>query len=584
MMLGGACVGSSALASSTPLSTALVDPQTLFPLTVLHRNVHVAPAPVSLTIDETQGASVSASCVFLNPAIVPVAGDPFEVRYFAHVLFSGTLEKIDRRITKTQGRIAYHCTAVDWSQVLARRKVRRRFTDLPISTLVTSLLDNEASGEGFRFGSTDQQSLMELVDADNMSVLEVLREAAGIGGQVLQVEFDKVLYFRATSNPSAPISLTGDTVQSATVEEDRESYRNVQTVIAKGTPPDGSSEKAIELSVTLDNPAQIADRSAIEGGTGRYEQIDTVTHPTSNTQKIVARLANAYATLLLAIGGTPRQTLKARVRGYGFRAGQAASVNLPEHGVTGTWLIQRVNIREEAGRRLVHDLELVQSSLQQRSASVWATILRKGRLIISVPGSALSANVANFTTPGTYQWISPITGTITITTMGGSGGGGGAARITCGSNTYYSKGGKGGNSGKTVSSVTVAVGDVLDIVVGANGPGGNAGSGVCVSDRVGVVGTAGTTSTVSRTGVLLSRAYDGGGGGRGHAYDPAPGSEIIFGCVAQAAGAAGSAGGGSDGVVTTGGGKTGGNAGNAGCSAGAAAGSAGQDGSVLIEY
>lgn len=552
MMFGGHSLGSSALASATPLSTALVDPQQQFPLTVLHRNVHATPAPGSVTIDETQGASVSAGCVFLNPPLVPVAGDPLELRYFAHVLFSGTIEKVERRVTKTQGVTAYHCTAVDWSQVLARRKVRRRFTDLPLSTLVASLLDNEASGEGFRFGSTDQQGLMELVDADNVSVLDVLRDAGGIGGQVLQVDFDRVLRFRSSSNPSAPISLTGGTVQSASLEEDRESYRNVQTVVAKGTPPDGSNEKAIEVVVMLDNPAQIAERAAIEGGTGRYEQIDTVTHPTSNTQPIVSRLATAYATLLLAIGGTPRKMLTARVRGYGFRAGQTALVDLPEHGAIGTWLIQRVRLREEVGKRLVHDLELVQSSLQQRSASVWATILKKGRLVISVPGAALSANVASFTTPGSTQWVSPITGIITITTMGGSGSGGGAYTI------FSSKTGRGGNSGKTVSSVSVNAGDTLDISVGAKGtPGGT-------TSTTPTNGVAGTATTVSRGGVVLSQA-NGGLGGQN----------------ALSGGSDGAAGSGSNGVVTTGGGKTGGAPGK---SSPATNGGVGQDGSVTFEY
>lgn len=577
MIFGGPCLCASALASATPLAASTTDTASTYPITTLLRNVHVrGQVNPGLSGEETAGEVGTITLTFPNPDLIPEVGDPVEVRFISEVLFSGTITDIERTIDPSHSLTLYTCTATDWGQVLVRRKVRRSFTDLTLPQLISSLLENELGGEGFVYGSSDNQGLMELVDADNVSVFDVLRDVAGITGQVLYVDYDKTIRFRATSNVTAPFAVADATVADVSQRVDRETYRNVQTVIAHGTPPQGTD--AIEVQVTLTNDEQIAERAAIEGGSGRYEQIDEVTHPSSNTQTIVARLAETYATVLLAVGGTPRRTLKARMKKsglYGFRAGQIAPVDLTGLGLSGTWLIQKVSWSEEDGSRLLYNLELVESSLQQRAWESWASIYRDGQLVVTVPGAGLSANIASYTTPGSYQWVSAIAGTITITTMGGSASGGGAA------NLYFSNpdgtiddtalGGKGGNSGKTVSNVSVAIGDVLDITVGAKGtPGGTSVTQGTVPVNGGF-GVAGTASQVLRSGVVLSKADGGGRGGRG----------VILGDITN--GAAGTPGGGSDGIVTVGGGKTGG-AGGYGSHFAMVNGKAGQDGSVTIEY
>lgn len=553
MMFGGAAFGSSALGLETPLSTSTADTASTYPITTLLRGVHMRDAVLpGISGEETAGEVGTVALVFRNPEQVPAVGDPVEIRYFSEVLFSGTITDIERTIDPSHSLTLYSCTATDWAQVLVRRKVRRSFTDLTLPQLVSSLLDNELSGEGFVYGSSDNPGLMELVDADNVSVFDVLRDVAGITGQVLFVDYDKTIRFRATSNPTAPFEVKNATVEDVSLRVDRETYRNVQTVIAKGTAPKGT--EAVEVQVILENTEQIAERAAIEGGSGRYEQMDEVTHPSSNTQTTLARLADTYATVLLAVGGTPRSTLETRMKKhglYGFRAGQVAPVDLTGLGLSGTWLIQKVSWKEEDGTRLVYRLELVESSLQQRAWESWAAIYRAGQLVVTMPGSGLSANVVSFTTPGSTQWVSPIAGTITVTTMGGSGGGGSGIPGRLGG-----QGGKGGNSGKTVTSLTVNIGDVVDLIVGSRGLGGTGGG----------VGTAGTASTATRSGVLLSQANGGGGGGVGSVFGSSPGAP----------------GGGSNGVVTVGGGKTGG-AGGAKTTV-VTNGVNGQHGSVMIEY
>lgn len=542
MMFAGVSLASSSLAAATPFSTSLLDPWNAFPLTVLHNNIHVHALvkPNTITIDDTQGEQVSASIVFVNQAAAVQVGDRLDIRYFDCVLFSGTIEQVEVRVNTTLVVTEYHCTAVDWTQSMVRRKVNRSFSGVPISTLVSSVLENELSDEGFTFGSTDQQGNMELIEANNVTVLDLLRDVAGVNGQILLVDYDKSLHFLSVSNPSAPFNLTYAVVETASLRQDRENYRNVQTVIAEGTPA-SQSETVLKVQVIEQNEAQIEERRAIEGGSGRYEHIQQITHPTLNTELALSRIAQTYVQLLLAIGGTPRSILVARVRGYGFRAGQALTADLAALGIVGAWLIQHVTIREEDGRRLVYELELVQSSLQQRVYEAWAAIIGRGRVLIAIPTAPTGSTLESFTTVGTAQWISPVTGTITITTMGGSGGG------------AYSGGKKGGNSGKTVSFVSVAVDDVIDIVVGDNGVGGTVGSRN---------GTAGAASWAMRGSTELS--YAEGGGGANYFTNTA-----------------GTPGGGRNGVVTIGGGKVGGNGGN---SSSHLNGYDGVDGAVTIEY
>jgi hypothetical protein len=555
MMLGGAPLASTAPASMTPHSTAGLDPEALAPLALLYRQVqsrHLI-APGSLSIRETQGEQASAEFTMVNAVVEPVVGATVEIRYFSQVLFAGTVDRVDLTIDSAGRRVLHRCTAVDWSQRLVRRKVRRNWSQVPISTLLASLLDNELAGEGFTAGDIDVLAALTLVEGKDAPVLDVLRDVAKVTGTVLIIDVDRRIHFRQASIPVAPLSLTGDVFEMASRRVDRDAYRNVQTVIASGTPPDGSDEDSVVVIVTAENAEQIAERIAIEGGSGRYEHTQKVTHPISNTWLDVAALAHTMLQLLLSIHGVLRQTIGIRVRSYGWRAGQLATVESQAHGITGTWQIQKVTLRDEARVRLVHDVELVPSSLQHREFSTWSALLQSGAVTV-VYGQLPGTNVVEFSTPGNHEWVVPagIT-TITITTLGASGGGA--------ASDYNRFGGRGGSSGRTVSTVAVTPGDIIDIVIGTRGTGGPGTPRLIPTNP----GTAGTYSQVLRGGVELSRA-EGGGGGKG--------------CTQQANGAIGTPGGGSNGAVLVGGGQTGGAPGPVNISAG----SVGLHGHVSIQY
>lgn len=547
MMIAGGTIGGQALGSIMPGASNVGDSWPGKPIDVIINNVsrrHEALAG-SLRITDTLGQPVAMRVTIVNPTTAPVVGDQIRVVWYSEVIFSGTVRRRRQRVNNTRTAKYYELDCVDHTWILVRRKLRRNFSNVGLVGIVDSLLDNELSGEGLSMGKLDLGTLLPLVDADGASVLDTLREAAAATGQVMYVGYDKTINFVSTTNPAFPVDLALTNVETAELIDDLDSYRNRQTVIVKGTPPESSTD-ALEVSHERENEDQIAERLDIEGGSGVYHEIEEIVHPTSNTQADLQLLAIAYARLRLSTNSVPRSTLRARTRHYGFRAGQVGTASLFSLGVSGEWLIQRVTITEQDGNKLVHELELVRSSLQWRSFLAWLNIVRSGRVTV-LPPTTTTSNLQTFNTPGTTTWTVPAgVTTVEFTCVGGSGGAGGG--IDGGSSTTY-RGGHGGDSGLAIVTINVVEGQVFDITVGAAGsPGAN---DALPEAPFSTSGTAGTHSQVKLGSAVLCQGNGGGAGEYGSVYDPS-GPKV---------GVDGSPGSGIGDAVTVGGGRQGGTGG-----------------------
>jgi hypothetical protein len=599
MMFGGASLGSVALGSVLQDPGPITDPTSLRAITTELNGVRVFPQMDTLRIEDTLGQPVTASFTMISPSPSPEVGNQVRIFFHSQLIFGGTIDRVLKHSPDLLT-FFYECDCLDWSQMLLRRQVRRNFTSMTVQSILNSLTDSELAGEPLTIGTIDSRVTIPLVDAQaGARAFDVCRTLAVATGQTFYVDFDGSIQMRSTTIPSAPLILNESVVEveGTSVHGDLEGYRNVQRVIVTGTAPGGQT--ALVSFQQRTNEDQIAARAAIEGGTGIHEEIEEITHPTSNDGVELALLGIAYARLRLATSGMPRRTIHCQVRGYGFRGGQFATVNLPTFGLVGTYIVQRVSIREQAGTLLLHDLELTSSSWQRRAYEAWLSVVRGNKVTVQIP-SSLANNLQTFNTPGAHAWIVPEGVTsVELTCYGASGGGGGGARFTnisqvpgilyqggAAPSTVGANGGRGGHSGKAVTVIEVTPGDSLDLTIGSAGlPGANDSRVHDTTQATGTTqstsasdGTSGSMSFVTHNGNVIAQGNGGAGGAHGTVSVFYDGFTKFYSSTTGTNGADGN---GAGDAVSIGGGKTGGTEGKGNPYTSP---NAGQDGLVEVRW
>jgi hypothetical protein len=521
---------------SVALATILQDPgasndEALSPIVTTLNSMDIRDQLMveTLRIDDTLGQPVTASFVLKN-SLVEI-GDVVQIRYFSQVIFAGFIDRI-QRTSPDLDTVFYDCQCLDWSRILLRRKIRRNFTNATVQSIVESILDIELFGEGLTMGTIDARAILPLVETKNAKVFDVLRSVAAAAGQSFYVDYDQTIQMRSTTVPQAPLLVNeaNTLLDQSRLTKDTDVYRNRQTVVVTGTPPNASTD-AQTVTSQRENVSEITVRATIEGGTGIYEEFEEVTHPTSNDPVQLALLGISYASLRLATSSVTRLTLTCRMQGYGFRAGQVASVNLPAFGVIGEYVIQKVSLTEMGGTRLSHVLELTNSSLQQRAYETWLKIVSSGAVIVQGPGF-IATHLSSFGTSGTTTWTVPAGVTVVEFTTYGTGGGGGGGHYgwtqnygTCYNNANQ-VGGHGGPGGKAVAVFGVEEGQVYDLAIGAGGVAGVSGAGNvftwpppgtnCTTPVTQTSGQEGGVTTVKLGALVVCQANSGGLGTYGY--------------------------------------------------------------------
>lgn len=267
----------------------------------------------SLSIDTELGRQDTASFNLVNLSSELRIGQPVRILFYEHVLFSGALDRIQTKSDLSHAVTVTSCECTDNSYLLFRRKIRRTMTNVTISQIASSLLTQELSADGLSIGKVDTAAVIPQVQADNVSAFDLLNNAAVSVGMMFYVDNDKKLNFVSTSIPAAPMTIDETIIEDCSITVDRETFRNQQTVIATGTPAT-DSEQANTVTYTFSNEALIAQQFSIEGTGGIYNDIQSITHPTSNNTVDLTRLAISYAKTVLAVEGSIRETLSVRTR------------------------------------------------------------------------------------------------------------------------------------------------------------------------------------------------------------------------------------------------------------------------------
>lgn len=110
-----------------------------------------------------------------------------------------------------------------------------------------------------------------------------------------------------------------------------------------------------KTTVILDNPEAIEERKAVEGGTGIYEAVEEATNIDS------VQAADEKAIALLRKYARIAKKVKVPSEKVAFRVGELKTLNLPEHGISGDYLVMSIAIsdRDRGDNKLLYTATLV---------------------------------------------------------------------------------------------------------------------------------------------------------------------------------------------------------------------------------
>ncbi len=465
---------------------------------------------------------------FATPAI----GSLVQLSWHGHLQWAGVVEN-SRSVNRegTHDRVLeIQIDCASWERIAERRLTVATYSNNTTREIYLDVLDNYLDSEGIVEGVIDAGLSLTFAgprqEGDYIRVSELLRDVAEASGGMYDIDPFRRLNFRKDTLGAGSLVM-GSLVVLHEVESniERQDYRNVQIIRVKGT---GSSEQ----TYTREIADEIIARQIIEGGTGRYENYENVSHPFSDDPGEVGRLAVSAAIVKLNTFGRHARTLRGQLNFPRYRLGDVVGANFPEHQASGTWQLAGVRYRSVKDL-LFADYELVQTSVLQRNFQGWLKITQAGRALVQIPGTPVFGSTLILTTSQT--WIvpdangdgSPVEVSFDLF---GSGGGGTAAYpsfnnngqepqlyLECGSTLnfigYPANGLPGSPGGRATSLRTLPVGTAVVLVLGAGGT-GSAFSCASFFDNP-APGAQGQVSTVTVGGTEVARAVGGGGGNSG---------------------------------------------------------------------
>jgi len=473
----------------------------------------------SLRIDVQLGRQGEAQFELPTMEVIPAIGQPVRILYFQQLVFAGAIDRVQLVSEPSERFTVVSCSCTDHSYLLFRQKIKRTFTNMTIGQIARTLADSELLADGVTVGTVDVSTTIPVADANWVSIFEFLSEVATAVGALFYIDYQKKMHFISTSVATSGTPLTAQNIEECSISFDRETYRNQQTTTVNGTPA-VEGQTALKVELKRSNHEQIVERYTVEHTGGIYNEHVEVTHPSSNDAAELTRLAQAYNKIGLGLSGSLRRSISIRTRQYGYTAGQFVNVTLDHLGISGTWVVQRLQLQEESGLFLVSNLELNQASLIRRAQELWLDVVRKGSVAV-LPPSAVYVNAFASITPGAGSWQVPVGVTeVQVSCYGGGAGGGGGAKSEWpgygGINT--ADGARGGSGALSITVMSVTPGEILTFWVGAAGAGG-AGQYRFESftDAVGGNGGNGIASWVERSGGFRVGQANGGEGGLGGA-------------------------------------------------------------------
>ena len=276
-------------------------------------------------------------------------------------IFLGTVDRREERKEPGSEALFTSIEAVDLGSVLDRRLMPadQVFTNRLSGDIVRDLMINHAAGEGLTLNSVHDGSNLASFTAGKFKTLaKVLRDLSERTGFIFFVDPSGDLHWETQTEVAAPYAIGPNDVKpldDVKLSETREKYRNRQTIRYGAD---------LGASVTENDTAAQAARSAIEGGTGIYHASEDAKQITSAAE------ATALAQALLRRFAIPT-VVSLPIRPPGLRAGQTVALELPQHGIDADFFIDRLSIRDEGRGELFYDLVLLSGEHQGDVMDSW---------------------------------------------------------------------------------------------------------------------------------------------------------------------------------------------------------------------
>jgi len=400
----------------------------------------IAENSISISDDKNKQRSLSITLYATSLDGLPDVGEDIQVLEGTNIRFGGNIKDVKfvpiTPSMSTDADIACQIYSDGYNGLPQRRTVNVLSTATTSGAVVTNLVNNFLDDEGVTLGTIDTGATIVTYGGNYKTIKEVLDDMADISGYEWNINNDKSLDFLSPTD----IITSTDTVNynDAThfnfrLSQTLSNYRNKQFVEG------GLDSTGATVRVVVEDAAEIANRIAIEGGTGVYGNVfrDNNIQTTTDATAVANELLNRYKNIYVA-------TFQSYVE---YTVGTQIAVTYPKYGIaidtefiitkgtavrdTHRWLYTYTieqrdfsNFSNKAKEnsvdffgKLARPDKVVQGGGENTKRLESATINRSTGEIEYIPEGATVADTITFvetSTSITYTWSDSFTTTITI--------------------------------------------------------------------------------------------------------------------------------------------------------------------------
>ena len=137
----------------------------------------------------------------------PIAGREVVITDSGTKVFAGFIVRVDQKATEYKV-LEYNVECVDYTRLLQKKLVIDSYNNKTVSEIITEIINTYCSGYGIDLTNVNCDINIESISFNYKPIQQCLEELADITGYDWWIDYDKKLYFVASSTVPAPFGLT----------------------------------------------------------------------------------------------------------------------------------------------------------------------------------------------------------------------------------------------------------------------------------------------------------------------------------------------------------------------------------------